>query len=106
MQGDVGTFTLTGQDAAVFANIKMAAAAGTFTLTGQDVTEAITEILDVGQFSLAGQDATLKLGIAPTGVILQLHLGEPTVFSAVVPDQNPLWTPVVPSQTPVWTEVA
>ena len=106
VQGDVGTFTLTGQDASVFANVKMTADAGTFALTGQDVTEAITEILNVGQFSADSQDNVLELGVAVEGFELKSGLGTVTVFGVIIPSQTPIWAAVVPAQTPVWTEVA
>lgn len=56
---DAGSFTLTGQDAALVATRIFTADAGSFTLTGQAATFAVTRTLacDAGAFTLTGQAA-------------------------------------------------
>lgn len=69
MAADVGTFTLTGEDAGLRRALKLAAAYGTFTLSGQDVTltyvqhGAYTLTAAYGSFTLTGQDTTFLRGL-------------------------------------------
>ena len=62
MQADAGSFTLTGQDAAIAVQRYIGLDAGSFTLTGQDIAFGLVKILtaDAGSFTLTGQDAVLQ----------------------------------------------
>ena len=64
LDAEVGTFSYTGQDADLTKTVAdkvIDAEVGSFTLTGQDATLTRTEVLnaEVGSFTLTGQDATL-----------------------------------------------
>jgi len=62
----LGTFTLTGIDAALKAGLNMIAALGTFTLTGIDALFSIGKgiIASVGSFVLTGQDSTFHVALS------------------------------------------
>jgi hypothetical protein len=67
---NAGSFTYTGQDSAlVYQRNPMPADVGTFTLSGQDAvfTQGKIMVADVGSFTLTGQDANLVKTTAVTG---------------------------------------
>lgn len=61
---EAGSFTLTGQVAALERGFMMAAAQATFSVTGQNAATKYSRNMaaSVGTFSLTGNDAQLNLG--------------------------------------------
>jgi hypothetical protein len=65
LTAEQGSYTLTGQAAALLAGRALAAAQGSYTLTGQDAAllKGNTLAADQGSYSLTGQDAALLRGL-------------------------------------------
>lgn len=79
---DAGSFTLSGQSAGLQASRKLVADAGAFSLSGQDAGLSAARVLtaDAGVFSLSGQDATLTYTPAGTTYVLTADTGMFTLF--------------------------